>query len=503
MATRLLSESPEVDLESSVALPAVDLRPRLEGAIHHGWFATGRRTAHVALLVLMDALVAFLAALGALFLPFVLTSTAPLPLLAEIWPVAGLIALVQPVVLAGCGAYRDRWRRIGGGWITFAVLGTVLLGWIQVHLLGTEVLELFSLAPLLAYAVAAPLALLGGRVTADWLVEQAYRRGFGERRVLMVGPPKEMGHIMEILRAQSRADVQIVGRLSPASGSLNDASDLSARLDPLVQTSGASEVVIASSGLSFEAVEELMQQCIESGISVSLVPGILHRLNVDLELVQTDAGAVVRLYPRGMGIPQVVSKRGMDIVLSILGLLLLMPLLALIALAIRFDSPGPVVFRQRRTGLGGRPFWMYKFRTMVINADEVKSDLLHLNESGDPRLFKIRNDPRITRVGRFLRRTSLDELPQLLNVLRGEMSLIGPRPFFPDDLHYYARHHLERLSVLPGITGLWQVSGRSSVLDFEEVIRLDREYIRSWSIWLDLKILLMTVPAVARRDGAY
>jgi exopolysaccharide biosynthesis polyprenyl glycosylphosphotransferase len=196
-------------------------------------------------------------------------------------------------------------------------------------------------------------------------------------------------------------------------------------------------------------------------------------------------------------------KRILDVVLSVIALVLLLPLLLVISAAVKLDSSGPVLFRQLRTGHGGKAFWMYKFRTMVDNAERIKPDLQHLNGSGDPRLFKIENDPRVTRVGQFLRRSSLDELPQLINVLIGEMSLVGPRPFFPEDIVHYAEHHFVRLSVLPGISGLWQVKGRSTIADFEEVVRLDREYIERWSLWLDLKIMLLTIPAVLRGRGAY
>ncbi len=144
-----------------------------------------------------------------------------------------------------------------------------------------------------------------------------------------------------------------------------------------------------------------------------------------------------------------------------------------------------------------------KFRTMRLGADDEKAGLAHLNQTGDSRLFKIPDDPRVTRVGAFLRRWSLDELPQLVNVFRGEMSLVGPRPFFPQDLHEYQEHHFLRLAARPGITGLWQVRGGSDISDFEEVVALDRQYIDRWSFWLDLKILGLTLPAVCRRRGAY
>lgn len=196
-------------------------------------------------------------------------------------------------------------------------------------------------------------------------------------------------------------------------------------------------------------------------------------------------------------------KRALDIVASTIGLVALAPVFALIAVIVRLDTPGPILFAQPRAGWHGRRFRMLKFRTMRQGADEEKIDLAHLNASGDRRLFKIPNDPRVTRFGRFLRRWSLDELPQVWNVLVGDMSLVGPRPFFESDLQDYEAHHFRRLSVKPGITGNWQVHGRSDILDFEEVVRLDREYIERWSFWLDLAILAQTLPAVMRRSGAY
>ena len=186
-----------------------------------------------------------------------------------------------------------------------------------------------------------------------------------------------------------------------------------------------------------------------------------------------------------------------------IGLIVILPLLALLAIAVKTTSKGPVFFRQERVGRGGKRFMILKFRTMRLGADGEKAGLAHLNHTGDSRLFKIPNDPRVTRVGAFLRRWSLDELPQVINVFRGEMSLVGPRPFFPQDLDKYQEHHFLRLAARPGITGLWQVRGRSDISNFEEVVALDREYIDAWSFWLDLKILALTLPAVFRRRGAY
>jgi lipopolysaccharide/colanic/teichoic acid biosynthesis glycosyltransferase len=184
-------------------------------------------------------------------------------------------------------------------------------------------------------------------------------------------------------------------------------------------------------------------------------------------------------------------------------LALLSPLLALAALAIKLDSPGPVFFRQWRIGRAGRPFQILKFRSMVPDAEARRSELAATSIYRDQRLFKIVGDPRITRLGSWLRKTSLDELPQLLNVLRGEMSLVGPRPPLPDEVALYEEHHFCRFDMKPGITGPWQVSGRNRVTDFEQVVQLESRYIRTWSIFTDLRILFQTVPVVLKMEGAH
>jgi lipopolysaccharide/colanic/teichoic acid biosynthesis glycosyltransferase len=195
-----------------------------------------------------------------------------------------------------------------------------------------------------------------------------------------------------------------------------------------------------------------------------------------------------------------ITKRIFDIVLCILALPVVLVVTGLIAIAIWIDNPGPIFFRQMRTGKGGQRFAMFKFRTMVTNAEELKEKLAHLNELTPPD-FKISHDPRVTKVGRILRKTSLDELPQVFNVLQGDMSLVGPRPT-SFDVSTYSLWHTERLEVMPGITGLWQVSGRSDV-DFDERLRLDVEYIERQSLWLDIQILVKTITAVFDQRGAY
>ena len=195
------------------------------------------------------------------------------------------------------------------------------------------------------------------------------------------------------------------------------------------------------------------------------------------------------------------AKRTLDVFGSVLGLIVIAPLLLLISVAVKLTSRGPVVFVQERCGLGGRRFRFYKFRTMVQDAEARKRELEHMNEMTGP-IFKIRRDPRITPLGRVLRKLSLDEVPQLWNVLRGDMSLVGPRPPTPDEVARYTPRQAQRLSVMPGITGLWQVSGRSDIPDFERWIDLDLEYVRRWSMWLDVQILLKTVVVVVLVRGA-
>ena len=194
-------------------------------------------------------------------------------------------------------------------------------------------------------------------------------------------------------------------------------------------------------------------------------------------------------------------QRACDLVFCALALLLLWPVFAVIALLIRFDSPGPVLFKQSRVGKDGEEFWFYKFRSMVSDAEALRHLLEMQNERSGP-VFKMKNDPRITRVGRVLRKFSLDELPQLINVLKGDMSLVGPRPALPKETDKYTARQRQRLLCLPGVTGLWQVSGRAS-LSFERSIELDLYYIERQSVGLYFRILLLTIPAVLRAEGAY
>jgi exopolysaccharide biosynthesis polyprenyl glycosylphosphotransferase len=196
-----------------------------------------------------------------------------------------------------------------------------------------------------------------------------------------------------------------------------------------------------------------------------------------------------------------ISIRVFDFIASAFALIVLFPVFLLIAIAIRLDSPGTILFRQKRVGYRGKIFTCYKFRSMRMDAEELKKSLQKQNERGGP-VFKLRNDPRVTRVGAFLRRSSLDELPQLFNIFNGDMSIVGPRPGLPQEVEKYSPTALRRLAAPPGLTGLWQVSGRAK-LSFDEMVELDLRYINNRSLWANLKIILKTIPAVLFADGAY
>ncbi len=262
------------------------------------------------------------------------------------------------------------------------------------------------------------------------------------------------------------------------------------------------EVVVVAGDPPEGMAKGLFERCLRAGCRVFLVPSVVQEIANPVTVEDLRGlSALVVMRPR-LALPQLALKRIFDLIVSLVGLLALAPVFGAIALAVKIDSRGPVFFRQQRVGVGGRLFSIYKFRTMVADAEERKDRFEHLNQYKDGKFFKIKNDPRITRVGHFLRRTSLDELPQLINVARGEMSLVGPRPPVPEEVADYEERHLQRLSVTPGITGLWQINGRSDVLDFEEVVRLDLEYIKTWSLWKDLAILVKTLPAVFQANGA-
>jgi exopolysaccharide biosynthesis polyprenyl glycosylphosphotransferase len=261
------------------------------------------------------------------------------------------------------------------------------------------------------------------------------------------------------------------------------------------------EVIIADPDFPQDQAVELVDQCHRRGVTVRIAPSTMEILIQRAEFVPGASVPLFELRPPVFDGIDFAVKRTFDVAVSTVLLLVLSPLLLVISAAVFVSSKGPVIYRSIRPGLGGRPFACFKFRTMRTGAEQMQADVESLNEASGA-LFKIREDPRLTTVGRLLRRFSLDELPQLVNVLLGDMSLVGPRPLPQRDFDQLEEWHKKRYLVLPGVTGLWQVSGRSE-LDFDDLVRLDFLYLERWSVGLDLAILLKTVPAVLSRRGAF
>jgi len=359
-----------------------------------------------------------------------------------------------------------------------------------------------------AYAAVFIFILLSAnRLLEDLIRERLRRRGIGVRRVLIVGAGETGRTVMRNLMAQPDLGYDVVGFVDDAPekshtdlGRLKAFGD-TANIPAVVSEQHIDEVIITLPWISHRKITRVLAQCERQNVRVKLVPDMfqISISQVELEMINGIPMLGVR-EPSIRGWKRAV-KRSVDVLVVIVALVLLAPLMALIALAIRLESRGPSIFRQVRVGRDGKEFVLYKFRTMRENAEEIKQDLSDRNEAQGP-LFKIRDDPRCTRLGRFLRRSSLDELPQLYNVLKGEMSIIGPRPPLPEEVKQYKPWHRRRLEISPGITGLWQVSGRSD-LTFDEMVLLDLFYIENWSLPLDFKIFLRTIPTILLGTGAY
>jgi exopolysaccharide biosynthesis polyprenyl glycosylphosphotransferase len=272
-------------------------------------------------------------------------------------------------------------------------------------------------------------------------------------------------------------------------------------LHEAIREHGAECLFVASTGVNVESMRAVTKTARREGIQLRVSSNLPEVLARRFSVQPIGGVMALSVNPVRLTGAQAVLKRALDLALATAGLLLFLPFGLMIAGLIKVTSKGPVFYRQERAGRHGRPFTMYKFRTMIDGADAMREDLLHRNEASGP-LFKIRDDPRVTTVGRWLRRWSVDEVPQLINVARGDMSLVGPRPALPRELLGYRDWHFDRLEVRPGITGLWQVSGRSA-LSFDEYVGLDLFYIQKWSLAYDLYILLKTLPVVLARKGAY
>jgi exopolysaccharide biosynthesis polyprenyl glycosylphosphotransferase len=276
------------------------------------------------------------------------------------------------------------------------------------------------------------------------------------------------------------------------------------RIPAVIRMLDIERVIIAFSHETHQETIELIRSLKDLDVQIDIVPRLFEIVGRTTAMHTVEGLPLVGLPPFNLSRSSRLLKRSMDLVLASVALVLLAPVFAVLAVLIKLDSKGPVFFRQVRMGTRDRTFRIYKFRSMSADAEERKQDVAHLNMhvTDDPRMFKIPNDPRITKMGAFLRRYSLDELPQLINVVRGEMSLVGPRPLILEEDRHVAEWARKRLNLRPGVTGLWQVLGRSDI-PFDEMIRLDYLYVTNWSLWNDLRLLFQTVPALTRTRRAY
>jgi exopolysaccharide biosynthesis polyprenyl glycosylphosphotransferase len=325
---------------------------------------------------------------------------------------------------------------------------------------------------------------------------------------LIVGTGRIARRVVEKLAARPEYGIRVVGFVDddPLTDHIGDAPYLGEtdELERLVHLHGVHRVILAFSRAGDSRGVDLVRRCNQVGVQVDVVPRLYEVLGSKTQVHELDGLPLVSLHAPRLPRSARMVKRVLDFAVACLMLAFLSPLFAFIALRIKLEAPGPVFFRQERIGNRGRHFRIYKFRSMYVDADARKNDVGHLNKHDEdgPTMFKIPEDPRITPFGRKLRKWSLDELPQLINVVRGEMSLVGPRPLIIEEDRHIVGHGRRRLDLTPGLTGLWQVMGRSDI-PFAEMVTLDYLYVTNWSLWGDLKLLARTLPAVTRGRGAY
>jgi exopolysaccharide biosynthesis polyprenyl glycosylphosphotransferase len=423
------------------------------------------------------------------------------------------ILVLWPLAMWALGLYDrkidlsvvDQWPRIVGGasLATMARLAIVLL---SAGLAGTQTFLNYEVATLAWVLSVVTIPLV--RLAIRFAQRQARLDGVTEKRTLIIGA----GHVATLMADKMGRSPELglkpVGFLDPDPPEIpsRDAMDLPVYgdvrdLESILAEQNINHVLVAFSADGFCKMFEIIDRCSNAGVEISIVPRFFE-ISAAAPKMDEIEGVPVMTLTRPQFSPGLrIAKRTMDLVLGAIVVVVTLPIQALVAVSILTDSGGPVLHTQERIGKDGLRFTMYKFRSMTNGAAKRKAELLDQNEQTGP-IFKMHDDPRVTRVGKVLRRYSLDELPQIYNVLRGDMSLVGPRPPLPCEVAEYSDWDTRRLAVTPGITGLWQVLGRSE-LTFDEMVSLDLNYIWNWSPWLDVSIMARTVGAVVHGKGAY
>jgi exopolysaccharide biosynthesis polyprenyl glycosylphosphotransferase len=426
---------------------------------------------------------------------------------------AALFVALTVVIFILRGLYRlprttgflDEAQILIGG-VTTAMAGVILTAFLA-RFVPSRLVFVYAWGAAIVLLLARRLATRGVR---RWL----WSREIGVDRVLIVGAGETGRRLIQAMMGQPALGYRVVGFVDDGTtadalavatengvtrterlGATDDLGDVVARLH-------VDEVIVALPAEAHARAIEIIDRCRQNGVTFKVVPDLLQ-----LSLDRVDFGEVAGMPLIGLKDASIrglnrLTKRAIDVAIAVVVLTTMAIPMAVIALHIRRDSPGPILFRQRRVGRNGALFTCLKFRCMVEGADEQRAELIRASNGSDPRLFKLADDPRLTKVGKRLRRWSLDELPQFVNVLRGEMSVVGPRPPLPEEVASYDDWHHQRLLVTPGLTGLWQINGRSE-LTFDEMVRLDLYYAEHWSPWLDFKIIARTAPAILTRRGAY
>jgi exopolysaccharide biosynthesis polyprenyl glycosylphosphotransferase len=501
--TRLKQDPVRTPGPPRLVLPATDIRRKRPPALSFLLrMDTLRRLSRVVSLLALDFAGVFAAILTALMVKAVLRDGvwAWDASFEEAKQNVAFAYLVTALLFARSGLYAERAQRPGLPRIVSSLFQVTVVALIFALVNGEQYSSYYIFYGTLCFAIAyvSTMRWLYEKVTGVLLRAAGYRR-----RAVLVGSGKHIEDVHSALVDEVHAPVDMLGFISltprPDNGlrSLGLIQDLPDVLD----RHRVQEVIIADPDFPEERAVELVDQCHTRGVTVRIAPSTMEILVHRAEFVPGASVPLFELRPPVFDGFDYLLKRSFDFLGALLLIVLLSPLLLAISLAVFITSRGPVLYRSIRPGIGGEPFACFKFRTMRSGADQMQADLESLNEATGP-LFKIRRDPRMTRVGRLLRRYSLDELPQLFNVVQGRMSLVGPRPLPQRDFEQLEEWHKKRYLVLPGLTGLWQVSGRSE-LDFDDLVRLDFLYLERWSVGLDLTILLKTVPAVFSRRGAF
>ncbi len=463
--------------------------------------STARRLARIISLLALDFVAVALAIFTALILKALVFDHVQFhPALHETERILPFAYLITALLFARSGLYSSRALRPGLSRIVGSLFQVAFVALLFAVVSGEHFSSYYLFYGSLAFAL---LYVSSFRAGYEWLTGVILRAAGYRRRAVLVGRGRQIGDVAHALSDAPHSSIEVVGFLAPlalpeiglrALGQLED-------LEHVLATERVDEVIIADPDFPQADALELVDQCSRRGVRVRLAPSTMEILIHRAEFVPGQSVPLFELGPPVFEGVDFALKRTFDLIGATLLLVLLSPLLLAITIAVRISSRGPVLYRSTRVGIGQRPFPCLKFRTMHTDAEERQADLEELNEATGA-LFKIRDDPRLTPIGSQLRRFSLDELPQLINVLRGEMSLVGPRPLPQRDYDMLEDWHRKRYLVLPGITGLWQVSGRSE-LDFDDLVHLDFIYLENWSLALDLTILLKTIPAVFTRRGAY